>query len=367
MASGRQRVLFVTPRYAPFVGGIETHVSEVGRRLTACGWEVTVLTVDPSRSLPPSEDHEDGSILRVGSTGGDLYWSPALYRTIRRGDWDLVHCQGIHTLVPVLGMLAAQRTRTPYLVTFHTGGHDSRVRMKLRWLQWLVLAPLLRGAAGLIAVSRFEAALWHRVPGLKHAPIAVIPNGAEMPTPDPMPEPDRDLVVSVGRLVEYKGHQRAIAAFRELLKTRPRARLRIVGSGGYESALRRTASRLGVEDRVEIAGIPGQDRLAMANLMAGAGVVVLLSEYEAHPVAVMEAASLGRPVLVAETTGLNELIGQGLARGVPLHAAPSVIAAAMARELDAPDAPAVPLPRWDDTAAALLERYRNVLGAAGRP
>ena len=184
--------------------------------------------------------------MRVGSTGGDLYWSPDLYRTIRAGAWDLVHCQGIHTSVPVLAMLAARRSRIPYLVTFHTGGHDSRLRMKLRWLQWLVLSPLLRGAAALIAVSEFEAALWHRVPGLKHVPIEIIPNGAEMPSLDPVPDIDRNLIVSVGRLVRYKGHQRAIAAFRELVKLRPEVRLRIVGSGSYEASLRRTARRLGV-------------------------------------------------------------------------------------------------------------------------
>jgi glycosyltransferase involved in cell wall biosynthesis len=353
----------VTPRYAPFVGGIETHVLEVGRRIAACGFEITVLTVDPPRSLPREENRGREKILRVGSTGGDLYWSPALYRTIRAGRWDLVHCQGIHTLVPVLAMLAARRCGIPYLVTFHTGGHDSRVRMKLRWLQWLVLAPLLRGAADLIAVSEFEAALWHRVPGLRHVPIEIIPNGAGMPSLDPVPQPDPNLVVSVGRLVRYKGHQRAIGALPELLKVRPQARLRIVGSGSYEAALRRTAARLGVADRVEIAGIPGQDRVSMARLLASAGVVLLLSEYEAHPVAVMEAASLGRPVIAAETTGLRELIARGLARGVPLDAPPSVIAAAIVRELDAPPRAPVPLPRWDDCAESLLERYRMLLGS----
>jgi glycosyltransferase involved in cell wall biosynthesis len=264
-------------------------------------------------------------------------------------------------------MLAARRNGIPYLVTFHTGGHDSRVRMKLRSLQWIVLSPLLRRAAALIAVSEFEAALWHRVPGLKHVPIEIIPNGAEMPSLDPMPDPDRNLIVSVGRLVQYKGHQRAIAALRELVKVRPQARLRIVGSGGYEAALRRTARRLGVADLVEIAGIPGRDRVSMARLLARAGVVVLLSEYEAHPVAVMEAASLGRPVIVAETTGLRELIARGLARGVPLDAPPSAIAAALARELDAPRRTPVPLPRWDDCATSLLERYRVILGPAARP
>ncbi len=357
-------MLYVTPRYAPFVGGIETHVSEVGRRLAACGFDITVLTVDPDRALPPEEERGDERIIRVGSTGGDLYWSPALYRTIREGRWDLVHCQGIHTLVPALAMLAARRTRTPYLVTFHTGGHDSRVRMRLRWLQWLALAPLLRGASALIAVSRFEAALWHRVPGLRTVPIQIIPNGAGMPVVDPLPDPDPNLVVSVGRLVRYKGHQRAIAGLVELRRTRPAARLRIVGSGRYEGALRDMAARLGVAEQVKIAGIPGEDRIGMARLLATAGAVVLLSEYEAHPVAVMEAASLGRPVIAAETTGLRELIARGLARGVALDASPLAVANAMADALDAPPPPRVPLPRWDDCAEALLQRYRLLVESA---
>ncbi|MFN8528578.1 MAG: hypothetical protein U0670_08200 [Anaerolineae bacterium] len=40
----------------------------------------------------------------------------------------------------------------------------------------------------------------------------------------------------------------------------------------------------------------------MSRLLARASLVVLFSEYEAHPVAVMEALSLRRPVLVADTS-----------------------------------------------------------------
>ncbi|MBE3558221.1 MAG: hypothetical protein IMW89_03230 [Ktedonobacteraceae bacterium] len=38
------RLLMVTPRYFPYMGGIETHVYEVGRRLAAAGVHVTLLT-----------------------------------------------------------------------------------------------------------------------------------------------------------------------------------------------------------------------------------------------------------------------------------------------------------------------------------
>jgi glycosyltransferase involved in cell wall biosynthesis len=355
----------VTARYAPFVGGIETHVAEVAPRIASRGTRVTILTTNPG-TLPPIEKHEDVTILRVPARprGGDLYWAPGVYRAIRDGPWRLVHCQGIHTFVPVLAMLAARRHATPYVVTFHTGGHDSRVRTKLRRIQWWALAPLLRQAAALVAVSAFEAALFRGVPGLAGKSIRVIPNGAELPSLAETPEVDRDLIVSVGRLERYKGHQRAIAALPHLIGPHPRIRLRIVGSGPYQRDLRGLAARLGVADRVAIGAIVPGDRQAMAALLARAGAIVLLSEYEAHPLAVLEAAALGRPVVVADTTGLGELAARGLARAVPLNANPASLAAVIEEELRSPPRTAVALPSWDECADALVALYRSVLAPA---
>lgn len=38
------RILMVAARYAPYVGGVETHVHEVSTRLVVLGHQVTVLT-----------------------------------------------------------------------------------------------------------------------------------------------------------------------------------------------------------------------------------------------------------------------------------------------------------------------------------
>jgi len=92
-----------------------------------------------------------------------------------------------------------------------------------------------------------------------------------------------------------------------------------------------------------------------------ADLVTLLSEYEAHPVAVMEALALQRPVLVADTTGLHELAERGLARAIPLRSSPAAIAAAMAQHIDRPADAAVALPTWDGCARRLLALYHDVL------
>ena len=73
-------------------------------------------------------------------------------------------------------------------------------------------------------------------------------------------------------------------------------------------------------DRVTIRFIPPVDRALMGERIARAGVMTLLSDYEAHPVAVMEALTAGRPAVVSRTSGLTELADLGWAVGVDQHA-----------------------------------------------
>ena len=124
------------------------------------------------------------------------------------------------------------------------------------------------------------------------------------------------------------------------------------------------AQKLGVTDHVEIRAIPAADREKMAVELARAALVVLLSEYETHPIAILEALALGRPVLVADTSGLSELAADGLARAVRLQSTSDEIASAALELLRHPPVPqSVRLPSWDDCAASLLALYRSVVGS----
>jgi glycosyltransferase involved in cell wall biosynthesis len=131
------KILMVTPRYFPLMGGVETHVYEVARRLAARGVDVTVLTTDPTGELAARETSEGVSIIRVRAypPSTDFYVAPAIYKIVSEGDWDVVHCQGFHTFVPPIAMLAAQRAGIPYMLSFHSGGHSSGLRHSIRGLQ----------------------------------------------------------------------------------------------------------------------------------------------------------------------------------------------------------------------------------------
>jgi glycosyltransferase involved in cell wall biosynthesis len=105
----------------------------------------------------------------------------------------------------------------------------------------------------------------------------------------------------------------------------------------------------------------------MSAELARAGVMTLLSDYEAHPVAVMEALALARPVVVLETSGLTELARAGWARGVAADASDEVVADALVAQLADPIvADRDILPTWQSCVAELDGAYRDALAAGGR-
>jgi len=218
-------------------------------------------------------------------------------------------------------------------------------------------------ACQLIAVSEFEAGLFSRRMRLPRERFVVIPNGACMPRISGSSAPvNGRLVVSIGRLERYKGHHKVIEAFPELLRRLPDARLCVLGEGPYERSLRTLVRKLGVEHSVSIVGIPPGDRSRLADVLAGAGLVVLMSEYEAHPIAVMEALALRRPVLVSDTSGLRELAEKGLCRSIPLNAGSTELAAAMADDLlSRREIRQTPLPDWDCCVRELVGVYEGVV------
>jgi glycosyltransferase involved in cell wall biosynthesis len=283
---------------------------------------------------------------------------------ITKGSWDLVHVQSYHTLVAPLAMLAAGHAGIPYVVTFHGGGHSSRMRNSMRGLQQTMLRPLLARADRLIALSEFEIPHFSQRLRLPAKQFALIPNGGDLPDlSDAGSIPvDPGLIVSIGRLEKYKGHHRAIEALPKVLVERPDAHLWIAGAGPYEPELRALAHRLGVADRVDIHSIPASERRRLARELSRAALVVLFSEFETHPISILEALALGRPVLVADAPGLSQIAQQGLGRAIPLSSTSTQIADAILEELSRPQQPAkVDLPTWDDCTAELLSLYGSVL------
>ncbi|MEM9650499.1 MAG: glycosyltransferase family 4 protein [Actinomycetota bacterium] len=341
------RILMVSARFSPFVGGTEIHTGRVASELASRGHRVTVLTTDLNGSLPRTEEIDGVEVVRIRAypRSSDLYFAPRMRQWIPTRPWDLVHVQGYHTAIAPLALRVAQAEGIPTMLTFHSGGHSSRLRNLLRPLQVALLRRYLVRTDALIGVSKFEADLFSKRMGIGPDRIQIIPNGTDRPVPqadgsaadetaadgptastladNPLTSgfhPDDRVILSAGRLVRYKGHHRIIKAMPKILAGEPRARLLILGEGPYEKTLRRLVDRLGIEDRVTFDSVPSAHRDRLDDLFASASVAVVLSDYESHGMVAHEALDAGLPLVVVDRSALAEIAASGSARAVPPRA-----------------------------------------------
>lgn len=109
-------------------------------------------------------------------------------------------------------------------------------------------------------------------------------------------------LLSVGHLIERKGHHIAIEALASL----PGVTLLIAGAGPEEGALKTLAARLGVADRVRWAGVVPQTELKW--WYSAADVLALCSSREGWANVLLEAMACGTPVIATNIWGTPEVV-----------------------------------------------------------
>ncbi len=110
------------------------------------------------------------------------------------------------------------------------------------------------------------------------------------------------LLINVGRLAQQKNQ----AVLLEVLRRLPTVHLLLVGEGELREALHQQVNRFGLASRVHFCGeLPTIEVLA---LMSIATVFVFPSRYEAMPMAIVEAMSLGLPIVASNLPALQEVL-----------------------------------------------------------
>lgn len=132
----------------------------------------------------------------------------------------------------------------------------------------------------------------------------------------PLPEPDGKRTIGfLGRLDVCKGVDILIRAFAQVCR-RPgleSTRLRIGGAGPEESALRRLAADLSVEQEIDWVGWVSDK----ARFFSGVNLVAMPSREEGLPLSALEAMSYGRAIVVSDCPGIVPLAKGGCGVVVP--------------------------------------------------
>jgi glycosyltransferase involved in cell wall biosynthesis len=109
--------------------------------------------------------------------------------------------------------------------------------------------------------------------------------------------------VALGRLHPQKGFDVLVEALGRV----PDAALVIAGEGDERAALEAQARRLGVEDRVVLAGY----RDDVPDLLAAADAAVFSSRFEGSPLSVIECMATGTAIVATRVGGVPELLEDG--------------------------------------------------------
>ena len=318
------RVLLVND-LAPDAGwGTETHLRRLARGLEASGDDVELFA---------GEIHHRG----VGKLL-DLWDPVARRRLAQRADAfrpDVVHhCNVVRELsVSVLGVPRDVPTVMTVLDQRIVGVGDYDMRSVRGLVDGLVKRPIDRA----VARRRLDAALGVSAPladmlrragfrGVEHVPVyALDPQVPLQPV-----TANRDIGY-VGRLTPDKGIDVLAAAFEQVAGRYPDARLVVAGEGPERTRLAALGERLG-GDRVVLRGRLDEPRISAH--LAALRVVVVPSlpsvRPEGSPLAAVEAALHGRPLVTSDDPGLVEtlsILGAG-------EAVPAGDAGALAAALD---------------------------------
>jgi glycosyltransferase involved in cell wall biosynthesis len=241
----------------------------------------------------------------------------------------------VHSFLFPANLLAAAVGRAagvPRVVVSQRSSYDSCLPAP-----WRGIARLGHRLAHRVVVNSRAALAEEIAAGVPSSLLVHVPNAVVSPTvgaTEPRPEgvPDGPFVLSLGQLDSRKGHHVLVAAWPDVLRARPGARLVLVGDGPCRTDLESQARALGVTPSVTFAGF----RAAPGAFVAACTMLVQPSLTEGMPNAVMEAMAAGKPVVASGVGGIPELVLDG-ETGVLVPAGdPRALAGAIVALLDDP-------------------------------
>lgn len=308
------RILVATGIYPPQIGGPATYSKLLFDELPKRGYDVEVANFGEFRSYPWGVRHIRYFFhLLDRASGADIIYAqdpvsvgvPALFAA---------QIRDTRFVLKIVGDYAWEQGRQRFGIT-HTLDQFSSTYHEYPW-QVKLLKKIEKyvadGADAIITPSTYLKTIvsnW----GVDPASITVIYNGIHLPVLSKTPSVLKralslkgSVIVTVGRLVPWKGIPAVIRALSHLSVRGQNATLVIVGDGPQREALESLVTELGLGASVRFTG--ELDRASALEYVKAADVFVLNTAYEGFSHQLIETMAVGTPIVTTSVGGNAELM-----------------------------------------------------------
>ena len=338
------RVLVISQRFHPAVGGAEIMLRRLAANWVKSGCQVVVLTQQHESNLPTTETLDGFSIVRLPMWRWRFLGTVHFIASLRR---QLAATEGAFDVVLVsmfkhsayASLTTEWKNRPPIVLRAEGAGPtgDMAWQDSARFGKRIRLA--CQRADAFIAPSP-QIAEELRVCGYRSDSIHEIPNGVPIPDVPWKAEqvanarkglklPDRTTIVFTGRLHADKGLNDLIDAIALLHREGRPLSLCLVGDGPERDALQQRANDAGIGDLLVRPGsVP-----AVEPWLRSADLFVLPSYQEGLSVALLEALAIGMPCLASDIPANHGLVSATMLPLFPIRK-PEALAAAIRNRLD---------------------------------
>ena len=325
------RIVQVTPRFPPAIGGMENHVYTISIELIRRGHEVIVVTSDDidggKNSIKENVDIVDG--IKV-------YRHPLLFRRIIREYWlvsdvartlknlhaDGVHTHGFRCLSSCVATYWCKKNKVPVILTPH-GIYPPRSlgnALIKSIYDYSFGNLLLKFSRRIVALTENNKQLLLKI-GAPRDKIVMIPNGVDVAKYRKIRSSnerrkkhgfDGPVLLYVGRIDWNKGLEKVIEAMPMITKEFGYAKFLIVGPdyANYSRNLLYLARKLGVHDSIFMTGRVSEEQLFLYYSIAD--IFIFPSIYEAFGLSLLEAMASYVPVVASKSGGIKDILVDGV-------------------------------------------------------
>ena len=321
------------------------------------------------------------NVFRFGAQAGSfkLLHSAAPFLP-RRPAYDIIHAHFGLNGIKAQALREIGAVSGKLITTFH--GYDVTVRVQGRGRN--MYARLFERGDWFTWNSRFTAECLHQLgcPAERLTQVALgVDFRAWVPKERRTDRSGGPSLLTIARLVEFKGVEYALRAVALLAPRYPGLKYRVIGDGPLRASLEKLSRELRIENQVEFLGVRPQEELTAAYEQADLFVLPSIlgrnAGTETQGVVLIEAQAMGVPVVASRVGGIPDSLEDGVSGALVPERDPEALARKLSELIERREL-------WPEMGRAgqrfvkdkfdlrklndrLEELYRQVLSGAGKP